>query len=94
MFRHTSRLQFESRPDKPDPVYAPAGADPVRLLIISQVALSVGLPSALVPLVVLTGRRPVMGNLVNRPVTKAAAWLVVVAVILLNGVLLGQAITG
>jgi Mn-containing catalase len=22
MFRHTSRLQFESRPDKPDPVYA------------------------------------------------------------------------
>jgi hypothetical protein len=22
MFRHTSRLQFESRPEKPDPVYA------------------------------------------------------------------------
>jgi hypothetical protein len=22
MFRHTSRLQFESRPAKPDPVYA------------------------------------------------------------------------
>jgi Mn-containing catalase len=22
MFRHTSRLQFESKPDKPDPVYA------------------------------------------------------------------------
>jgi hypothetical protein len=23
MFRHTSRLQFESKPDQPDPVYAP-----------------------------------------------------------------------
>jgi hypothetical protein len=22
MFRHTSRLQFESKPDQPDPVYA------------------------------------------------------------------------
>jgi manganese transport protein len=33
-----------------------AGADPVRLLIVSQVALSVGLPSVLIPLVALTSR--------------------------------------
>jgi len=26
MFRHTSRLQFESTPDQPDPVYANAFA--------------------------------------------------------------------
>jgi manganese transport protein len=38
------------------------GADPVRLLIVSQVALSVGLPSVLIPLVVLTSRRTIMGR--------------------------------
>jgi manganese transport protein len=38
------------------------GADPMRLLIVSQVALSVGLPSVLIPLVVLTSRRTLMGS--------------------------------
>jgi manganese transport protein len=70
-----------------------AGADPVRLLIVSQVALSVGLPSVLIPLVVLTSRRAIMGALVNRRVTIAAATAVTAAVIGLNGVLLWLAVT-
>jgi manganese transport protein len=65
-----------------------AGADPVRLLIVSQVALSVGLPSVLIPLVVLTGRRAIMGALVNRKVTTVVAVVVTAAVIGLDGVLL------
>jgi manganese transport protein len=65
-----------------------AGADPVRMLIISQVALSVGLPSALLPLVVLTSRRQIMGELVNRRITVVAAAIVTAAVLGLNGVLL------
>jgi manganese transport protein len=65
-----------------------AGADPVRMLIASQVALSFGLPSALIPLVVLTSRRQVMGELVNRRITIVVAVIVTAAVVGLNGVLL------
>jgi manganese transport protein len=70
-----------------------AGADPVRLLVVSQVALSVGLPSVLIPLVVLTSRRAVMGALVNRLVTTVTATVVTAAVVGLNGVLLYLAVT-
>ena len=42
------------------------GADPTASLVLSQVVLSFGIPFALVPLVLLTRRRDVMGALVNR----------------------------
>ena len=42
------------------------GLNPSRSLVISQVVLSFGIPFALVPLVLLTRRRDVMGALVNR----------------------------
>ena len=48
------------------------GLDPTRALVLSQVFLAVGIPFALVPLVLLTRRRDVMGALVNRPLTTAA----------------------
>ncbi|MBA6440699.1 Nramp family divalent metal transporter [Streptomyces sp. GMR22] len=71
-----------------------AGADPTRALILSQVVLSFGIPFALVPLVVLTSRRTVMGACANRrPVTVAAA-LVTVIVIALNLVLIYLTATG
>jgi manganese transport protein len=69
------------------------GADPVRLLIVSQVALSVGLPSVLIPLVVLTSRRTIMGALVNRRITVVTAIAITTAVVGLNGVLLYLALT-
>ena len=43
------------------------GLDPSRALVLSQVVLSFGIPFALVPLVMLTRRRDIMGTLVNRP---------------------------
>ena len=43
-----------------------AGADPTQALVISQVVLSFGIPFALIPLVLLTSRRRIMGALVNR----------------------------
>ena len=49
------------------------GLDPSRSLVISQVVLSFGIPFALVPLVLLTRRRDVMGALVNRRLTTAVA---------------------
>lgn len=41
------------------------GVDPSRTLVISQVVLSFGIPFALVPLVMFTSRRSLMGVLVN-----------------------------
>ena len=60
------------------------GAEPTQALVLSQVVLSFGIPFALVPLVLLTRRADVMGELVNRPVTTAAAWVVAGLVIALN----------
>jgi manganese transport protein len=64
------------------------GLDPSRSLVISQVVLSFGIPFALVPLVLLTRRRDVMGALVNRGVTTALAAIVAGLIIALNGFLL------
>src|SRR5207237_4001772 len=44
----------------------PYGLDASRTLVISQVVLSFGIPFALIPLVMFTSRRDVMGGLVNR----------------------------
>ncbi len=41
------------------------GFDPTKALVISQVVLSFGIPFALVPLIMLTSSREVMGPLVN-----------------------------
>ena len=49
------------------------GLDPSRTLVISQVVLSFGIPFALIPLVVFTSKREIMGVLVNRKLTIAAA---------------------
>jgi len=60
------------------------GLDPTRTLVISQVLLSFGLPFAIIPLVMFTSRKDIMGDLVNHPVTTILAGLIAVAVILLN----------
>jgi manganese transport protein len=66
------------------------GLDPSRSLVISQVVLSFGIPFALVPLVLLTRRRAIMGALVNRPLTTAAATTVAALIIALNAFLVIQ----
>jgi manganese transport protein len=70
------------------------GVDPSRTLVISQVVLSFGIPFALVPLVLFTSRRGLMGVLVNRRITVAAATVVAGLIICLNVFLLGQTILG
>src|SRR5690606_3465661 len=45
------------------------GADPTQTLILSQVVLSFALPFAVIPLILFTRRRDLMGALVNRPLT-------------------------
>jgi len=70
------------------------GLDPSRSLVISQVVLSFGIPFALVPLVLLTRRRDVMGALVNRRLTTVAASIVAAMIIALNGFLLYETLIG
>jgi manganese transport protein len=65
-----------------------AGLPPTGSLVISQVVLSFGIPLALVPLILLTRRRDVMGALVNRTATTVAAAAVAGLIIALNGFLL------
>jgi manganese transport protein len=66
------------------------GLDPTRTLVISQVVLSFGIPFALVPLVMLTRKRDIMGELVNHPLTTFAAGVVAALIIALNVFLLHQ----
>jgi len=70
------------------------GLDPTRTLVISQVFLSFGLPFALVPLVLFTQRRDLMGTLTNARMTTAAAWLVTGLIVALNVYLISQAVSG
>ena len=66
------------------------GLDPSRTLVISQVILSFGIPFALIPLVMFTSRRDVMGVLVNRKTTVVAAVVVATLISGLNVFLLAQ----
>jgi manganese transport protein len=70
------------------------GVNPSSALVVSQVVLSFGIPFALVPLVLFSRNRRLMGNLVNRPVTTAAASVVAALIITLNVVLLYLTFTG
>lgn len=63
-------------------------------LVISQVALSFGIPFALIPLVLLTRRRDVMGSFVNRRVTTFAAGGCAVLITVLNGYLIVAEVLG
>jgi manganese transport protein len=64
------------------------GVEPTWALVVSQVVLSFGIPFALVPLLLLTRRRDLMGELVNARRTTAVAVLVAAVIIGLNAVLL------
>ncbi len=70
------------------------GLDPTRVLVISQVVLSFGLPFAVIPLVIFTSRRKVMRVLVNHRITTLVASLVAGLIIILNVYLLIQIFTG
>ena len=71
------------------------GLDPTRTLVISQVMLSFGLPFAIIPLIIFTRSKSVMGILVNHPVTTALTCIVAALIIALNAYLVYQAfVTG
>ena len=70
------------------------GLDPSRALVLSQVVLSFGIPFALIPLVLLTSKREVMGSLVNKRITTIAASIVALLIVALNVFLLYDTLLG
>ena len=70
------------------------GLDPTRTLVLSQVVLSFGLPFAIIPLVMFTSRRDVMGVLVNHRLTTMVVSMVAAVIVVLNLYLLYQTFAG
>jgi manganese transport protein len=70
------------------------GLDPTRTLVISQVVLSFGLPFAIIPLILFTRRRDIMGALVNHRITNYVISMVAALIIGLNLFLLYQVFVG
>lgn len=71
-----------------------AGLPITSTLVFSQVVLAFGIPFALLPLVVVTRRRDLMGALANAPGTTAAGALVCALVICLNVYLIVTLVKG
>ena len=70
------------------------GLDPLRILLLSQAALSFTLPFALVPLLILTQRANVMHRFVNGRVVQSLGWLSTSVILSLNAVLVWQMFRG
>ncbi|KON70454.1 manganese transport protein MntH [Peribacillus butanolivorans] len=68
------------------------GVNPSKALVMSQVVLSFGIAFALIPLIMFTSNKQVMGNLVNHKVTSCIAGLIAVLIIGLNLFLLYETI--
>jgi manganese transport protein len=68
----------------PSMVVIMIGVDPSRTLVISQVLLSFGLPFAIIPLVMFTSDKKLMGVLVNKKITTILASIVAAIIVALN----------
>jgi manganese transport protein len=60
------------------------GVNPSKALVMSQIVLSFGIAFALVPLIMFTSNKRIMGSLVNHKITSSVAWLIAVLIIGLN----------
>ncbi len=78
----------------PSIVVIAVGLDPTRTLVVSQVILSFGLPFTIVPLIIFTRKKEIMGILVNRKSTTVIAVIIAGLIISLNLYLIYQVFLG
>ena len=71
-----------------------AGVNPTGALVISQVALSFGIPFALIPLLRLTNDRSLMGQYANNLTVKCVMTGIIVVIVCLNVVLIVLTVRG
>ncbi len=65
-----------------------SGINPLKALVLSQVTLSFILPAAIIPLLLLTRRKDLMGPLVNKPITNVMGWMIAAVILTANSALL------
>jgi manganese transport protein len=70
------------------------GLDPLKTLVLSQAILSFCLPFAMIPLLMLTCRKDLMGTHVNKPLTNILASLSTILILGMNVWLLFTIVTG
>ena len=70
------------------------GINPMQALVLSQVTLSFVLPVAIIPMLLITRRKDLMGPLVNKPITNMMGWLITSVIIGANAVLVFLTFTG
>jgi manganese transport protein len=71
-----------------------SGVNPMNALILSQVTLSFALPFAIIPMMLVTRRKDLMGALANDCLTNCLGWLITGMIVGLNAVLLYLTFTG
>lgn len=69
------------------------GLDPLKILVYSQVALSLLIPLPLIPLIYYSSKREIMGEFTNTKFTTMLAYLFAVIILIFNGYLLYQVFT-
>jgi len=69
------------------------GLSPTSTLVLSQVALSFGIPFALIPMVLLTRNTDVMGAFVNSTLTTWLAGGIAAVIVVLNVFLIYSTVT-
>ncbi|HLF01525.1 MAG TPA: Nramp family divalent metal transporter [Anaerolineales bacterium] len=70
------------------------GLDPLNILVLSQVSLSFQLPLAMIPLILFTHDRALMGGFANNRLTTGLAFIFAGVIIALNALLLWQTFVG
>lgn len=71
-----------------------AGVNPMQALVLSQVSLSFALPVAIIPMLIITSRKKLMGEFANKALIKIIGWLITTTIVALNAVLLYLTFTG
>ncbi|MBP2650105.1 MAG: Manganese transport protein mntH [Firmicutes bacterium] len=64
------------------------GVNPMEALVYSQVALSFALPAAIIPLMIVTNKKNIMGRFKNSLLTNCFGWLIVGMILAMNVVLM------
>ncbi|HUW63223.1 MAG TPA: Nramp family divalent metal transporter [Spirochaetia bacterium] len=70
------------------------GINTIKALVMSQVVLSFALPLAIIPLMLITRRKDIMGALANKPSTNVTGWVITAVIVSLNALLLYLIFTG
>ena len=66
------------------------GINPTTALVASQVILSFGIGFALIPLIMFTSSKRIMGNLVNTKWITVISWIMAILIVALNLFILVQ----